>query len=141
MLRSPRRGKPLRGPRPKRHILAPEAEGREGESEAVVYGSQNQHMHAPLLSAQVTSSSSYLSFLSMPVWKSKFYRAFVLNRRVVLHDIDAMPTRWRGDAGSAPLNGASTAVSSPRNELVKDCRCIGARESARSRLLFWRRRS
>ena len=67
MFRSPRRGegKPSRGPRPKRHILAPEAEGREGESEAVVYGSQNQHMHASLLSAQVTSSSSYLSFFSM----------------------------------------------------------------------------
>ena len=77
MLRSPRRGegKPSRGPRPKRHILAPEALGRGREGEAVastarkrsrrVYGSQNQHMHAPLLSAQVTSSSSYLSFFSM----------------------------------------------------------------------------
>ena len=29
------------------------------------------------------------------VWKSKFYGAFVLNRRVNLHAIDAMP-RWRG---------------------------------------------
>ena len=66
MLRSPRRGegKPSRGPRPKRHILAPEAEGRKRRSRRV-YGSQNQHMHAPLLSAQVTSSSSYLSFFSM----------------------------------------------------------------------------
>ena len=26
-----------------------------------------------------------------PVWKSKFYGAFVLNRRVVLHAIDATP--------------------------------------------------
>ena len=29
-----------------------------------------------------------------PVWKSKFYGAFVLNRRVVLHAIDATPARW-----------------------------------------------
>ena len=38
-----------------------------------------------------------------PVWKSKFYGAFVLNRRVVLHAIDATPARWRGGAGSSPL--------------------------------------
>ena len=31
---------------------------------------------------------------SPPVWKSKFYGAFVLNHRVVLHAIDAMPARW-----------------------------------------------
>ena len=49
-------------------------------------------------------------------WKSKFYGAFVLNRRVVLHAIDATPARWRGDAGSSPLDGARTAASSPRNE-------------------------
>ena len=40
---------------------------------------------------------------SLPVWKSKFYGAFVLNHRVILHAIDAMPARWRGDAGSSPL--------------------------------------
>ena len=34
------------------------------------------------------------------MWKSKFYGAFVLNRRVDLHAIDATPARWRGDAGS-----------------------------------------
>ena len=45
-----------------------------------------------------------------PVWKSKFYGAFVLNHRVVLHSIDATPARWRGDAGSSPLDGASTAA-------------------------------
>merc|ERR1712091_786200 len=49
------------------------------------------------------------------VWKSKVYGAFVLNRRVVLHAIDATPARWRGDAGSSPLDGARTAASSPRN--------------------------
>ena len=43
------------------------------------------------------------------VWKSKFYGAFVLNRRVVLHAIDATPTRWRGDAGSSPLDRARNA--------------------------------
>ena len=29
--------------------------------------------------------------------------------------IDATPARWRGDAGSSTLDGASTAASSPRN--------------------------
>ena len=56
------------------------------------------------------------------VWKSKCYGASVLNRRVDLHAIDAMPTRWRGDAGSSPLDRARTAASSPRNDLVKNCR-------------------
>ena len=52
----------------------------------------------------------------------KFYGAFVLNRRVVLHAIDATPARWRGDAGSSPLDRARTAASLPRNDLVKNCR-------------------
>ena len=43
------------------------------------------------------------------MWKSKFYGAFVLNRRVDLHAIDAMPARWRGDAGSSPLDRARMA--------------------------------
>ena len=43
----------------------------------------------------------------------KFYGAFALNLRVDLHAIDATPARWRGDAGSLPLDGASTAASSP----------------------------
>ena len=54
--------------------------------------------------------------------KSKRYGAFVLNRRVVLHAIDATPARWRGGAGSSPLDGASAAASSPRNDLVKNSR-------------------
>ena len=54
--------------------------------------------------------------------KSKFYGAFALNRRVDLHAIDATPARWCGDAGSSPLDRASTAASSPRNDLVKNCR-------------------
>ena len=45
----------------------------------------------------------------LAVWKSKFYGAFVLNRRVDLHAIDATPARWRGDAGSSPLDRARTA--------------------------------
>ena len=42
------------------------------------------------------------------MWKSKFYGAFVLNRRVGLHAIDATPARWRGDAGSSPPDRART---------------------------------
>ena len=57
--------------------------------------------------------------LSIPVWKSKFYVAF---SRVVLHAIDVTPARWRGDAGSSPLDRARTAASSPRNDFVKNCR-------------------
>ncbi len=57
-----------------------------------------------------------------PMWKSKFYGTFELNRRVVLDAIDATPARWRGDAGSSPLDGARTAAPSPRNDLVKNCR-------------------
>jgi len=56
------------------------------------------------------------------VWKSKFYGTFVLNRRADLHAIDATPARWRGDPGSSPLDRARTAASSPRNDLVKNCR-------------------
>ena len=56
------------------------------------------------------------------MWKSKFYGTFVLNRRVALHAIDAALARWRGDAVSSPLDGASTAASSPRNDLVKNYR-------------------
>ena len=56
---------------------------------------------------------------SGPAWKSKFYGALVLNHRVVLRAIDATPARWRDDAGSLLLDGASTAASSPRNDLVR----------------------
>ena len=52
----------------------------------------------------------------------KFYGAFVLNRRVP-PAADTTPARRRGDAGSSPLDGP-TAASSPRNDLVKNCRCI-----------------
>ena len=49
--------------------------------------------------------------LSRPVWKSKFYGAFVLNRRVNLHSIDAMP-RWRG---GVPVPNRSTEAARPRH--------------------------
>ena len=35
---------------------------------------------------------------------NQIYGAFVLNRRVDLHAIDATPARWRGDVGSSPLD-------------------------------------
>ena len=56
------------------------------------------------------------------MWKSKLYGALVLNHRVVLHAIDATPARWRGGVGSPPLDGASAAASSPRNDFVKNYR-------------------
>ena len=51
-------------------------------------------------------ASSASENMSRAVWESKFYGAFVLNYRVVLHAIDATPARWRGDAGSSPLDRA-----------------------------------
>ena len=36
------------------------------------------------------------------VWKSKFYGAFVLNHRVVLHAIDAMPVPHRSTEPGRP---------------------------------------
>ena len=52
----------------------------------------------------------------------KFHGAIALNRRVDLRAIFMIPARWRGDAGSSSLDGARTAASSPRNDLVKNCR-------------------
>ena len=45
------------------------------------------------------------------VWKSKFYGAFVLNRRVDLHAIDATLARWRGDAGSSPPDESQGSIA------------------------------
>ena len=73
---------------------------------------------APNALVKVARSSTALP----AVWKSKFYGSFVLNRRVVLHAIDATPARWRGGAGSSPLDGAGTATSLPRNDLMKNFR-------------------
>ena len=60
------------------------------------------------------------------VWKSNFYGAFVLSRRVDLHAIDATPARWRGDAGSSPLDGAPDSLV----DLCTGCKpTIGASSS------------
>ena len=42
----------------------------------------------------------------------------MLNRRVGLHAIFMISVRWRGGAASSPLDGASTAAPSPRNDVV-----------------------
>ena len=53
------------------------------------------------------------------VWKSNFYGAFVLSRRVDIHAIDATRARRRGDVGSSPLDRARTAASvHPRHRLI-----------------------
>ena len=58
------------------------------------------------------------------MWESKCYGALVLNHRVVLHAIDATPARWRGDAGSSPLEHPthwliSTQVPTPPEMAVR----------------------
>ena len=40
----------------------------------------------------------------------------------ILRRVYATPARWRGGAGSSPLDGASTAASSSRKDLVKNYR-------------------
>ena len=56
---------------------------------------------------------SHLFALWCRLCGNQIYGTFVLNRRVDLHAIDATPARWRGDAGSSPLDGARTAAPSP----------------------------
>ena len=55
--------------------------------------------------------STASSVMSGACVETMFYGAFVLNRCGDLHAIDATPARWRGAAGSSPLDGASTAAS------------------------------
>ena len=50
------------------------------------------------------------------------FRRVLLNRRVDLHAIDATPARWRGGVGLSPLDGASTAALSSRNDFVENYR-------------------
>ena len=57
----------------------------------------------------------------------KFYGAFALNLRVNLHAIDATPARWRGDAGSSPLDRARTAASSPAPDALVDFHTVDDR--------------
>ena len=45
--------------------------------------------------ADKTAGAGLEELVYEAVWKSKFYGAFVLNRRVDLHAIDATPARWR----------------------------------------------
>ena len=58
----------------------------------------------------------------------KAYVEIKLSRRVLLrlnhglHAINATPARPRGGVNSSPLDRARTAASSPRNDLVKNCR-------------------
>jgi hypothetical protein len=44
----------------------------------------------------------------------------VLNRRVALHAIDAMPARWRGDAGSSPFDRRFSSIMHRLHLLPRD---------------------
>ena len=70
-------------------------------------------MYSPFLSL-AAGSPSQMAWISsefcLTCVEIKFYGAFVLNRRVDLHAIFMIPARWRGDAGSSSLDGASTAA-------------------------------
>ena len=62
------------------------------------------------------------------VWKSKFYGAFALNHRVVLHAIGATPARLHGDAGSSPLDRAKTVAPDTLVDFHTGC---GTRRAAK----------
>ena len=64
---------------------------------------------------------------------NQIYGAFVLNRRVDLHAIDATPARWRADVGSSPLDGTSAPTSSPCTDTLVDFH-TGPRPSGARRL-------
>ena len=62
------------------------------------------HQSSPSIYAAALEALDLGGARCRTVWKSKFYGAFVLNHRVVLHAIDATLARWRGGAGSLPLD-------------------------------------
>ena len=69
---------------------------------------RKRHRHAIILiSTQVVNQKNVLwDHLSCrDLCGNQIYGAFV-----TLHAIDATPARWRGDAGSSPLDGASAAT-------------------------------
>ena len=75
----------------------------------------------PTLTALLTpeASGDQQGHLQGALWATTCVEIKILRRvRVVLHAIDATPARWRGDAGSSPLDRARTAAPSPRNDLV-----------------------
>ena len=57
---------------------------------------------AQIRACETRGPRRYKNVYVMACVEIKFYGAFALNRRIVLHAIGATPARWRGDAGSAP---------------------------------------
>ena len=87
-------------------------------TQAGVTKTPNKLPHAELNTAAASSPpDDFVSTITiLTCVEIKFDGAFVVNHRVDLHAIDAPPARWRGDAGSSSLDGASTAASSSRND-------------------------
>ena len=63
---------------------------------------------AGVIQAKLDAANEEIEKNGVILCGNQIYGAFVLNLRVDLHAIDATPARWRGDAGSSPLDGAST---------------------------------
>ena len=70
--------------------------------------------HEKIQKAGISAKMVYYEDLVQDPQALDRLRTFALNRRVNLHAIDAKLARSRGDTGSSPLDGASTAASSPR---------------------------
>ena len=91
---------------------APRPRGGGGGRSRRVYGSHHQNMQASLLSEQVTSSSSYLSFLSMQQHPTQ--PAIETSQKMMHGDgLDLLGTLWPGRSRRyTPPTGAGRAGSS-----------------------------
>ena len=110
-----------------RGMIRVKAAARGGRRSAF-FGADLAGERAPMSQGRATgrrrrplaSRRPWRSTPSRSVWKSNFTARRAESPR--LHAIDATPARWRGGAGSSLLDGASTAASSPRNDVVKNYR-------------------
>ena len=66
---------------------------------------------AQIRACETRGPRRYKNVYVMACVEIKFYGAFALNRRIVLHAIGATPARRRGDASPPPLDRAGTAAS------------------------------
>ena len=91
----------------------PRPSGHRGDEAPWWIRSQTYSPSLPLAAGSPSQMAWISSEFSLTCVEIKFYGAFVLNLRVVLHAIFMISARWRGDAGSSLLDGARTAASSP----------------------------
>ena len=111
--------------------ISPGYSTSEGEDEACRLGcgdlspystSEDEDHAAPLRGRGPLPSYRPSKLTRRSVWKSIVAAHLLPRPNHDLHAIDATPARRRGGVDSSPLDGASTAASSSRNDLVKNYR-------------------